>query len=41
MCNRALENAAAMANRASIRTTPLYDRRQEEINLDEAERISI
>jgi len=37
----ALENAAAMANHASIRTTQLYDRRQEEINLDEVERISI
>jgi hypothetical protein len=37
----ALENAAAMANHASIRTTQLYDRRREEINLDEVERISI
>ena len=37
----ALENAAAMANHASIRTTQRYDRRQEEINLDEVERISI
>jgi site-specific recombinase XerD len=37
----ALENAAAMANHASIRTTQLYDRRQEEIDLDEVERISI
>jgi len=37
----ALENAAAMANHASIRTTQRYDRRQEEINLEEVERISI
>jgi site-specific recombinase XerD len=37
----ALENAAAMANHASIRTTQLYDRRPDEVNLDEVERISI
>jgi site-specific recombinase XerD len=36
-----LENAAAMANHASTRTTQLYDRRYDEINLDEVERISI
>ena len=36
-----LENAAAMANHASTRTTQLYDRRRDEINLDEVERISI
>jgi integrase len=32
-----LENAAAMANHASTRTTQLYDRRRDEVNLDEAE----
>ena len=36
-----LENAAAMANHASTRTTQLYDRRRDEVNLDEVERISI
>jgi hypothetical protein len=36
-----LENAAAMANHASTRTTQLYDRRSDEVNLDEVERISI
>jgi site-specific recombinase XerD len=36
-----LENAAAMANHASTRTTQLYDRRRNEISLDEVERISI
>jgi site-specific recombinase XerD len=36
-----LENAAAMANHASTRTTQLYDRRRDEINLDEVERILI
>jgi integrase len=36
-----LENAAAMANHASTRTTQLYDRRRDELNLDEVERISI
>jgi site-specific recombinase XerD len=35
-----LENAAAMANHASTRTTQLYDRR-DEVNLDEVERIAI
>ncbi|CPF80233.1 phage integrase family protein [Burkholderia pseudomallei] len=34
-----LENAAAMANHASTRTTQLYDRRHDEISLDEVERI--
>lgn len=34
-----LENAAAMANHASTRTTLLYDRRRGEISLDEVERI--
>jgi len=36
-----LENAAAMANHASTRTTQLYDRRRDDINLDEVERIHI
>ena len=35
-----LENAAAMANHASTRTTQLYDRRRDEVSLDEVERIS-
>ncbi|KQQ55027.1 integrase [Pseudomonas sp. Leaf129] len=34
-----LENAAAMANHASTRTTQLYDRRRDEITLDEIERV--
>jgi site-specific recombinase XerD len=36
-----LEKAAAMANHASTRTTQLYDRRHEEMSLDEVERIGI
>jgi integrase len=36
-----LEKAAAMANHASTRTTQLYDRRSDEISLDEVERILI
>jgi site-specific recombinase XerD len=36
-----LENAAAMANHASTRTTQLYDRRRDNINLDEIERIHL
>lgn len=36
-----LENAPAMANHASTRTTQLYDRRQEDISLDEVERIMV
>jgi site-specific recombinase XerD len=36
-----LENAASMANHASTRTTQLYDRRSEEISLDEVERVRI
>jgi site-specific recombinase XerD len=36
-----LENAAAMANYASTRTTQLYDRRRGEISLDEVERIRV
>ncbi|MFM0367050.1 tyrosine-type recombinase/integrase [Paraburkholderia sediminicola] len=37
----ALENAAAMANHASTRTTQLYDRRRDDISLDEVERIRV
>jgi site-specific recombinase XerD len=36
-----LENAAVMANHASTRTTQLYDRRHDEISLDEVERIRV
>ncbi len=36
-----LENAAAMANHASTRTTQLYDRRRDDISLDEVERIRV
>ena len=36
-----LENAAFMANHASTRTTQLYDRRRDEISLDEVERIRV
>jgi site-specific recombinase XerD len=36
-----LEKAAAMANHASTRTTQLYDRRRDEISLDEVERVVI
>ena len=36
-----LEKAAAMANHASTRTTQLYDRRHDEVSLDEVERIAI
>ena len=36
-----LESAAAMANHASARTTQLYDRRRDEISLDEVERVRI
>jgi integrase len=36
-----LENAANMANHASTRTTQLYDRRSDEMSLDEVERIGI
>ena len=36
-----LEKAAAMANHASTRTTQLYDRRHDEISLDEVERIIV
>jgi len=37
----AIENAAAMANHASTKTTQLYDRRRDDVSLDEVERISI
>src|ERR1700730_11639719 len=36
-----LEKAARMANHASTRTTQLYDRRSEEVSLDEVERILV
>ncbi len=36
-----LEKAASMANHASTRTTQLYDRRHDEMSLDEVERIAI
>jgi len=36
-----LENAASMANHASTRTTQLYDRRRDDISLDEVERIRL
>jgi integrase len=36
-----LENAATMANHASTRTTQLYDRRSDDITLDEVERIRL
>jgi integrase/recombinase XerC len=36
-----LEKAAAMANHSSTRTTQLYDRRSDEVSLDEVERVVI
>jgi integrase len=36
-----LERAAIMANHASTRTTQLYDRRRDDVSLDEVERILI
>ncbi|SDR63344.1 Site-specific recombinase XerD [Rhizobiales bacterium GAS113] len=39
--NGTLEKAKVMANHASTRTTQLYDRRDEEMSLDEVERIGI
>lgn len=36
-----IENAAAMANHASTRTTQLYDRRRDDVSLDEVERVQI
>jgi integrase/recombinase XerC len=38
---RALERAATMANHASTRTTQLYDRRPDDVTLDEVERVRI
>lgn len=40
-CAITLERAAAMANHASTRTTQLYDRRHDEVTLDEVERVLI
>ena len=34
-----LEKAASMANHASTRTTQLYNRRSDEVTLDEVERV--
>ena len=39
--NGTLEKAAMIANHASTRTTQLYDRRSDEVSLDEVERILI
>lgn len=36
-----LEKAAVMANHASTRRTQLYDRRRDEMTLDEVEKIGI
>jgi len=36
-----LEHAQAMANHSSPRTTTLYDRRADEVSLDEYERVCI
>lgn len=36
-----LEKAANMANHSSTRTTQLYDRRSDDVSLDEVERILI
>jgi len=36
-----LERAAIMANHASTRTTQLYDRRSDDITLDEVEKIGV
>jgi integrase len=36
-----LEKAAAMANHASTRTTQLYDRRRDEMSLDEVEPLRV
>jgi site-specific recombinase XerD len=36
-----LETAAAMANHSSLRTTQLYDRRSDLVNLDEIERVRL
>jgi hypothetical protein len=39
--NGTLEHAQTIANHASPRTTKLYDRRSDEISLDEVEKIAI
>ncbi len=39
--NGLLEHAQTIANHSSPRTTKLYDRRSDEISLDEVEKISI
>ena len=39
--NGTLEHAQHIVNHESPRTTKLYDRRQDEISLDEVEKISI
>lgn len=36
-----LERAATMANHSSTRTTQLYDRRSDQVTLDEVERVLI
>lgn len=36
-----LENAAAMANHASTRTTQLYDQRHDELSLGDVKRIRV
>jgi len=36
-----LEKAASMANHASTRATQLYDRRSDEVTIDEVERVGI
>jgi hypothetical protein len=36
-----LEKAAAMANHTSTRTTQLYDRRRDDVSVDEVERVVI
>jgi integrase len=36
-----LEKAASMANHPSTRTTQLYDRRRDEVSLDEVEKIQL
>ena len=36
-----LKKAASVANHAGTRTTQFYDRRRDEMNLDEAERIRV
>ena len=39
--NGTLEHAQTLANHASSRTTKLYDRRSDEISLDEVKKIAI